>query len=73
MPSGFEASLSRSSEQLPTVMRTVDASIAKRVEALLSRHGVIVKTGTSVDAILPKGERLQVRCATGLSRRPILS
>lgn len=53
-------------EQLPTVMRTVDGPIAKRVESLLSKHGVTVDAGTSVEAIVPKGDRLQVQCTNGL-------
>jgi NADPH-dependent 2,4-dienoyl-CoA reductase/sulfur reductase-like enzyme len=40
--------------------------MAKRVESLLSQHGVDVRTGTSVDAILPKADRVRVRCANGL-------
>jgi NADPH-dependent 2,4-dienoyl-CoA reductase/sulfur reductase-like enzyme len=53
-------------ERLPTVMRTVDGPISKRVESVLIEHGVDVRTGIAVEAILQKEERLQVRCGNGL-------
>jgi NADPH-dependent 2,4-dienoyl-CoA reductase/sulfur reductase-like enzyme len=63
-------------EQLPQVMRTVDRSVAGRVEALLSERGVTVKTGTLVRSIVKKSDilptlgrngRLQGLCADGFS------
>jgi NADPH-dependent 2,4-dienoyl-CoA reductase/sulfur reductase-like enzyme len=48
-------------------MRTVDPPIASRVEALLSHHGVLVRTNTGVDSIVQIGGRLQVRCADGFA------
>lgn len=49
-------------EQLPALMRTVDRSIAERVEALLTEHGVSVRTGTVVHSIVETNGQLQVRC-----------
>lgn len=53
-------------EQLPSEMRTVDASIAARVEVILRARGVDVRTGTTVESIHSKGEQLSVKCSGGL-------
>lgn len=52
-------------EQLPAVMRSVDPSIAERVERLLRQHGVAVRTHTAVAAIKETTGPLSVRCADG--------
>jgi NADPH-dependent 2,4-dienoyl-CoA reductase/sulfur reductase-like enzyme len=52
-------------EQLPAVMRTVDAGIAGHVEALLREHGVDVRTGTSVRTITRTDGRMHVECSDG--------
>ena len=49
-------------EALPAVLRTVDASIAKRAEELLRAHEVTVHTGTAVTAIERDTNRLRVIC-----------
>jgi len=50
-------------DQLPAVMRTVDRSIAVRVESLLRKHGVVVRTGTAVRSIARAGSGgMRVRC-----------
>jgi len=52
-------------EQLPAVMRTVDRSIAKRVESLLAARGVTVRTETAVDSIVHTNNHLRVHCSDG--------
>ena len=47
-------------EQLPAIMRTVDQSIAERVEDLLEDRGVSVRTGTVVHSIVESNGRMQV-------------
>lgn len=61
-------------EQLPQVMRTVDRSIATRVESLLTERGVAIKTGTVVQSIARKSglssilsRKLRVACADGFT------
>ena len=54
-------------EQLPALMRTVDHSIARRVESLLRAHGVRVRTHAAVDSIIEVNDQLRVRCRDGFS------
>jgi NADPH-dependent 2,4-dienoyl-CoA reductase/sulfur reductase-like enzyme len=53
-------------EQLPAIMRTVDRAIAVRVESLLRRYGVVVKTGIAVESFSMKSERVSVKCSGGV-------
>lgn len=49
-------------EQLPTLMRTVDAPMGRRVESLLRAHGVSILTEAVVESIVEANGGLRVRC-----------
>jgi NADPH-dependent 2,4-dienoyl-CoA reductase/sulfur reductase-like enzyme len=53
----------------PTVMPTVDASLAEPIREELERNGVEVVMGTTVGAISTSGTALEVRGEPGFSRR----
>jgi NADPH-dependent 2,4-dienoyl-CoA reductase/sulfur reductase-like enzyme len=54
-------------EKLNALMRTVDRSIAERLESLLRAHDVTLRTGTAVTSIVENGGRLCVQCNNGFS------
>ncbi|HWE61879.1 MAG TPA: FAD-dependent oxidoreductase [Chloroflexota bacterium] len=52
-------------EQAPEVLPTVDSSLGDGVAAALRRHGVMVATGSAVEAILPERTGLLVTGSAG--------
>lgn len=54
-------------EQLPALMRTVDHSMARRVESLLREQGVRVRTHAAVDSIIEINDQLRVQCRDGFT------
>ncbi|MBS0422594.1 MAG: FAD-dependent oxidoreductase [Proteobacteria bacterium] len=52
-------------ERLPAILRTVDQPMGMRVESVLARNGVQVRTNMTVRSIDPDANQLLVRCADG--------
>ena len=52
-------------EQLDSLMRTVDPSIARRAEMLLQAHGVAVRTGRAVRSMAENDGQVHLHCDDG--------